>query len=136
MGSLKPLYLLFHILMFLIYHSFIILISYLEVLHHIGRLTCDSHHNFATIQGIGCEINCLIFCTLWKGVCTYLFSISDYVCISEFERNKKHSDNAPTSSDDEIQGVSPLPSCRFYTLAHDHGVHDFFNKSSIQKQFS
>ena len=104
----------------------------IQVLHQIGRLTCDSHHNFAAIQGIGCEINCLIFCTLWKGVCTDLFSISDYVCRSEFDSSKKHSDNAPTSSDDEIQGVSPLPSCRFYTLVHDRGVHVFFIKSFIQ----
>ena len=62
--------------------------------------------------------------------------ISDYVCRSEFDSRKKHSDNSPTSSIDEIQGVSPLPSCRFYTLAHDHGVRDFFSKSFIQKQFS
>ena len=33
----------------------------IQVLHHIGILTCDPHHNFAAIQGIGCEINCLIF---------------------------------------------------------------------------
>ena len=92
-----------------------------------GRLTCDSHHNFAAIQGIGCEINCLIFCTLWKGVCTNIFSISDYVCRSEFSGSKKYSDNDLTSSYDEKQGVSPLPSCRFYTPTHDHGVHDFFN---------
>ena len=51
----------------------------IQLLPQIGRLTCDSHHNFTAIQGIGCEINCLIFCTLWKGVCTNLFSISDYV---------------------------------------------------------
>ena len=100
----------------------------IQVLHHIGRLTCDSHHNFAAIQGIGCEINCLIF---WEGLCTYIFSISDYVCISEFDSSKKHSDNSPTSSDDEIQGVCPFPSCRFYTPSHDHGAHDIFNKSSI-----
>ena len=81
-------------------------IIYIHVLHHIGILTCDSHHNFAAIQGIGCEINCLHFCTLWKGVCTDLFSISSYVCRSEFGSRKKHSYNAPTSSDDEIQGVS------------------------------
>ena len=45
-----------------------------KVLHQIGILTCDSHHNFAVIQGTGCEINCLNFCTLWKGVCTDIFS--------------------------------------------------------------
>ena len=71
-------------------------------------------------------INCLNFCTLWEGACTDLFSISDYVCIYYFDSSKKHSDNAPISSYDEIQGVSPLPSYRFYTPAHDHGVHDFF----------
>ena len=101
------------------------------MLHHIGILTCDSNHNFAAIQGIGCEINCLNFCTLWKGVSTNLFSISDYICRSEFYSKKNHSNNDPTSSVDEIQGVSPLPSCRFYTLVHDHGVHDFFSKSFI-----
>ena len=78
------------------------------MLDNIGRLTCDSHHNFVD-----------------------LFSISEYVCKSDFDSRKKNLDNAPTSSDDVIQGVSPLPSCKFYTPAHDHGVHDFFNKSSI-----
>ena len=90
------------------------------MLQHIGRLTCDSHHNFAAIQGIGCEINFLNFCTLCEGVCTNLFSISDYVCRSEFDSRNKHSYNAPTSSVDDIQGVSHLPSYRFYTPAHDH----------------
>ena len=104
-----------------------------KVIHQI--LEGDSHHNFAVIQGIGCEINCLNFHTLWEGVCTDIFSISDYVFGSEFYRRNKHSNNSPTSSDDEIQGVSPLPSCKFYTPTHDHGVHDFFNKSSIQKKF-
>ena len=47
----------------------------INMLHHIGILTCDSHHNFAVIQGIGCETNCLNFCTLWEGVCTDIFSI-------------------------------------------------------------
>ena len=37
-----------------------------KVLHHIGRITCDSHHNFAAIQGIECVINCLNFYTLWE----------------------------------------------------------------------
>ena len=105
------------------------------MLHQIGILTCDSHHNFATIQGIECEISCLNFCTLWEGVCKDLFSISDYVCRLEFDSRKNHSDNSPTSSIDEIQGVSHLPSCRFYTPVHDHGVYDLFNKSSIKKQF-
>ena len=99
-------------------------------------MTCDLHHNFIAIQGVESVINCLNFCTIWEGVCTDLFSISDYVCRSDFDSSKKHSDNAPTSLDDEIQGVSPLPSCRFYTLAHDHGVHDFFNKSFIQNHFT
>ena len=51
--------------------------------------------------------------------------------VSKFDSSKKHSDNAPTSSVDEIQGVSPLPSCRIYTLAHDHGIRDFFSNSFI-----
>ena len=38
----------------------------IQVIHHIGRFTCDSHHNFAAIQGIGCEINCLIFVLFGK----------------------------------------------------------------------
>ena len=80
------------------------------MLHHIGRMTCDSHHDFAAIQGIERVTNCLKFCTLWKGVHTYLFSISDYVCISYFDRSNNHLDKSPTLSVDEIQGVSPLPS--------------------------
>ena len=104
------------------------------VLHQVEILTCDSHHTFATIQAIGCEITFLNFCTLWKGVYTYIFSISDCVCRSQFDSIKNNSDNAPNSSVDEIQGVSPLPSCRFYTLVHDHGVHDYFSKSLTQKQ--
>ena len=102
-----------------------------KVLYHIGIMICDPHHNFATIQGT----DCLNFCTLWEGVCTDIFSISYCVCISEFDSTKKHSDNDPTSLVDEIEGLSPLPSCRFYTLAHDHGVHDFFIKVFHQNQF-
>ena len=84
-----------------------------KVLHQIGILACDSHHNFTAIQGIECITNCLNFCTLWEGVCTDIFLISYYVCISWFYSSNKHSDNAPTSSVDDIFGVSPLLSCRF-----------------------
>ena len=105
------------------------------MLHHIGRMTCDSHQNFAVIQGTDCVIDCLDFCTLWEGVCTYIFSISDFVCRLEFFGSNKHLDNSPTSSYDEIQGVYPLHSCILYTLEHDHGVYNFFNKVSHQKQF-
>ena len=76
----------------------------------------------------------LFFYSLWRSMHRYI-SFSDCVCRLEFVRRKKHSDNAPTSSDDEIQWVSPLPSCRFYTPPHDHGVHDFFKTSFIKKQF-
>ena len=98
-------------------------------------MTCDSCHNFAAIQGIECVINCLDFCTLWEGVCTNLFSISDCVFRSYFVRIKNNLDDSPTFSVDEIPGVSPLLSCRFNTLAHDHGVHDFFIKYFTNKQF-
>ena len=106
-----------------------------KVLHNIGRMICDSHHNFATIQGNDCVTDCLLFCTLWEGLCTNIFSISDFVCISEFVIRNNNSDNSPTSSDDEIPGVSPLSSYRFNTLAHDHGVHDFFIRVFHQKHF-
>ena len=104
------------------------------MLHHIGRMTCDSHHNFPTIQGIECVTNCLNFCTLWEGVWKYIFSISDFVQISFFFSINKHSNNSPTSSVDEIPVVSPFISCKFYTLAHDHGVHDFFIKYFTKKK--
>ena len=132
MESLKDLYILLHMIIFMIYHSLVSSYHIREVLHQVGRMICDPHHNFAVVQGI----YCINFCTLWKGVCTYIFSILDYVYRSEFDSKNKHSDNAPTSSVDEIQGVSQLPSCKFYTPAHDHGVHDLFSKSFIQKQFS
>ena len=101
------------------------------MLHHIGRMICEPHHNFASMQATYCVTNCLNFCTLWEGLCTGLFSILDCFCISEFENSNNNSDNSPTSSIDDIQAVYPLPSCRFCTLMHDHGVHDFFNKYSI-----
>ena len=50
-----------------------------KVLHQIGRMTCDSHHNFAIIYGIDCVTNCLKFCTIWEGVCIDLFSILYFV---------------------------------------------------------
>ena len=53
-----------------------------KVLYHIGRMACDSHHNFVVIQRIVCVTLCLNFCTIWEGVCTYLFSSSDFVCRS------------------------------------------------------
>ena len=96
-------------------------------------MICDPHYNFAAIQGTDCVIDYLNFCTLWGRLCMDLISFSDFVCGSNFVSSKKHSNNSPTSSDDEIQGVSPLLSCRFYTLAHDHGVHDFFIKFFHQK---
>ena len=36
------------------------------MLHQIGILTCDSHHNFAAIQGIDCVTNCLFFVLFGK----------------------------------------------------------------------
>ena len=46
-----------------------------KVLHHIGRMICDPHHNFAVIQGTNYVNDCPIFCTLWEGVCKDIFSI-------------------------------------------------------------
>ena len=66
------------------------------MLHHIGRMICDPHHNFAAKQGTDNVIDCLTFFTLWEEVCTDIFSISDYVHRSEFDSRNKHSDNAPT----------------------------------------
>ena len=117
MEPLKTLSLLFHMLMILIYQPHI---KSRKVLHHIGRLTCDSHHNFAAIQGFACEINYLIFCTIRKGVCTDLFSITDYVCRPEFDSRNKHSDNSPTSSVDKITkslSTSFLQILHFSTLS-------------------
>ena len=103
-------------------------IKYGKVLYQIWKIDMWFTSQFCSYSGNACVTNCLNFCTLWEGVCTYLFSFLDCVCRSEFFSSKKHSNNAPTSSDDEIQGVSPLLSCRFYTLAYDHGVHDLFIK--------
>ena len=50
-------------------------IIYGKVLHHIRRMICDSHHNFVAIQGTDYVTDCLNFCSLWEGVCTYIFSI-------------------------------------------------------------
>ena len=95
------------------------------------KIHCSFHH-FVAIQGTDCNE----FFTLWEGVCTYLFSFSYYVCISEYDNNNKHSYKYPTSLDDELQGVSPLPSCRFYTLEHDHRGRNLFMKLFYQKQSS
>ena len=43
-------------------------IRYEKVIHHIGRMICDPHHNFAAIQGTDYVIDCLNFCTIWEGV--------------------------------------------------------------------
>ena len=51
-------------------------IIYGTFLHHIRRNICDSDHNFAAMQGTDYINDCLNFCTLWEGVCTYIFSIS------------------------------------------------------------
>ena len=102
-----------------------------KVLQQFEKKMHGPHHHLASIQ----ETDCIDFCTLWEGVWTYLFSFLNCVCISEYEKNNKHSDNAPNSSYHELQGVSPLLSCRYYTLAHDHGVHNFFIKLFYQKQF-
>ena len=117
---------------FYILESFQPYIKYGKVLHQIGRKICDSNHNFVAIQGTDYVTNCITFCTLWEGVCIDIFSFSDCVSRLDFVSSKKHLDNAPTSSEDEIQGVSPLLSCRFYTLAHDHGFHDLFSSISAR----
>ena len=108
------------------------------MVHHIVRMTCDSHHNFAAIQGNECVTNCLNFCTLWEGVCTYLFSLIDYVFRSEYVGRNNNSNKSPSSSDDELQGASPLVSYRDYidALVHDRGVHNFFTKLFRKKQFN
>ena len=104
-----------------------------KFLHHIGRKICDPHHNFVAIKGTDCAIDYIKFSTLWEGICKDLFSFSDFVCRSECDTNNNHLDNSPLSSDGELQGVSPLLlSCRFCTLAHDHGVHNFFIKFFYQ----
>ena len=59
--------------------------------------------------------------------CMEIFEKKQWVTF--FEKFDGHNENvslAFAESFDEIQGVSPLFPCRFYTLAHDHGVHDFF----------
>ena len=50
-----------------------------KVLHHIGRMICDPHHNFVAIQGTNCVNDCPNFCTLWEGVCKDILSISNCV---------------------------------------------------------
>ena len=46
-----------------------------KVLHQIGILTCDSHHNFAAIQGIGCENKLPYFLySLERSMHRYLFN--------------------------------------------------------------
>ena len=74
----------------------------MKVLHQIGIIICDPHHNFLAIQGTDFVTGYLKFCTLLEGVCTDLFPISDSVCRSDLVRNKNYSNNAPTSSYDEI----------------------------------
>ena len=37
-----------------------------KVLHQIGRMICDPHHNFVAIKGIDCVTYCLNFYTFWE----------------------------------------------------------------------
>ena len=61
-----------------------------------------SLHHFAVIQGT----DCVGLFTLWEGVCTNIFLFLGFVHISEYVRINNDLDNAPLSSDDEIEGVS------------------------------
>ena len=88
-----------------------------------------------TILQLYKELIVLNFLLFGKEYAQIYFPFLNYVCRLEFDRIKNHSDNATTSSDDEIQGVSLLPSCKFYSLVHAHGAHEFFIKVFHQKQF-
>ena len=89
------------------------------MIHQIGRKICDTHHLFAAIQ----ETDCVDFFTLWEGVCTYIFSISDYVCISEFYGINKNSDNSPIiiqMESCEIPSIIIL--CEIYFSIHTNTI--------------
>ena len=104
------------------------------MLQQFERKIHSPFHYFVAIQGT----DCIEFFTLWKGVCIDHFSFNDYVFKLEYVGSKNHSDNAPPSSDDEIQGPSPLVFCRgcIDALAHDHGVHNFFTKFFNKKKLN
>ena len=105
------------------------------MLHHFGKKIYGLVHHFAVVQEIDYVES---FNTLWEGVCTYLFSFTDYVFKSEYVGRKNHSYDSPPSSDDEFQEASPHVFCIDYidALVHDHGVHNFFTKSFIKNQFN
>ena len=102
-----------------------------KALHQFGRKIYGLGNHFAAIQGT----DYIESFTLWEGVCTYLFSFNDYVFRSEYVCSNKHSYNAPPSSNDDLQGASPLVFCRdcIDSLAHDHRVHNFFIKFFSKK---
>ena len=69
-----------------------------KVVQQFEKKIHDPLHHFTVIQGT----DCIEFFTLWEGVCTNIFSFSDYVCISEYDISKKHSNNSPLSSYDDL----------------------------------
>ena len=77
------------------------------------------------------------FDVIWERVCRDIFSMVDYSVISKYSCSKRHSYDAPPSSNYDHQRASPHCLClqHFDALMHDLGIHNMFTKSITKKLF-
>ena len=107
------------------------------VSHQFGKKVYDWVHHYVTTL----EIEPVDFIdVLWLGDdCIDLFSISDFMFIYDILccHIKNHSYDAPSSPEDEIQGVSPHVFClhNIGKMIRDQGIYNNSTKFFTKKQY-
>ena len=105
---------------------------FMKVLHHIWK---NIHGFIHDMEATHEEDFVEPFDVIWERACRDIFSMINYSSRSEYDCRKKHSYDAPPSSNDDHQRASPhdLYLQHFDALMHDLGIHNIFTNSITKK---
>ena len=106
----------------------------MKFLHQIGRNIHGFIHDISARHDVDFVE---FFDVIWERVCIDIFSMVDYDFRSEYSCSKRHSYDAPPSSNDDHQRASLHDLClqHFDALMHDLGIHNIFTNSITKKFF-